>query len=72
MTIKELIEQLQNIDSDLHVFTKGYEGGVNDVITTRGIVHVELNCNTEWYYGSHELVGVDHKSDKEIVKGIIL
>ena len=27
MTVKELIEQLQTLDPDLHVFVRGYEGG---------------------------------------------
>ncbi len=27
MTVKELIEQLIQLDPDLHVFTQGYEGG---------------------------------------------
>ena len=31
MTIKELIQQLQQLDPDLHVFTNGYEGGYCDV-----------------------------------------
>jgi hypothetical protein len=30
MTVKELIEQLQQLDPDLRVFTRGYEGGYED------------------------------------------
>ena len=36
MTVKELIEQLQTLDPDLHVFTNGYEGGYEDVVSVGG------------------------------------
>jgi hypothetical protein len=31
MTIKELIEQLQQLDPDIRVMTSGYEGGYREV-----------------------------------------
>jgi hypothetical protein len=75
MLVKELIEQLQTLDPDLHVFVSGYEGGYNDAGPISEIKEIALDVNREWYYGSHEVV--DHSSigpshSFEIVKGIIL
>ena len=77
MTVKELIEQLQQLDPDLRVFTEGYEGGYNDAsITPSNVMEIALNVHKEWYYGKHEDADssyyVPNKEKYTIVKGIIL
>ena len=72
MTVKELIEQLQTLDPDLHVFTTGYEGGFEDVVSVGHIKEVALNYNTEWYYGPHIEAEPEHRESHTIVKGVIL
>lgn len=67
MTIKELIEQLQALDPELRVFTKGYEGGYEDARIRDDIYSFILNHHEEWYYGPHGIV--EEGGD---VKGIIL
>jgi hypothetical protein len=69
MTVKELIEHLQTFDPELRVFSNGYEGGLDDVTGTSQVIHVDLNQNTEWYYGEHEKT--NHPTEKS-VKGIII
>lgn len=75
MTVKELIEQLQQLDPDLHVFTQGYEGGYNDVHLGEEI-EIALDVHEEWYYGKHEDASTEYhvpdKSKFKIVKGIVL
>ena len=72
MTVKELIAELQTLDPDLHVFTSGYEGGYEDVVSVGDIKEIALNYNDEWYYGPHvEAVG-EHRDSFKIVKGVIL
>lgn len=72
MTIKELIQQLQQLDPDLHVFVHGYEGGYDDV-TISEEKEIALNVNEEWYYGSHEdAKDTPNPSMHVIVKGIVL
>jgi hypothetical protein len=75
MTIKELIEQLQQLDPDLHVFTQGYEGGYHDA-GVGDIQEIALDIHNEWYYGPHEDADsnyyVPDKSKHTIVKGIVL
>ena len=68
MTVKELIEQLQTLDPDLHVFTDGYE----DVVSVGNIREIALNYHDEWYYGPHVDAEAEHKDSFEIVKGVIL
>jgi hypothetical protein len=72
MTVKELIEQLQTLDPDLHVFTPGYEGGYEDVVSVGNIVEVALNYHDEWYYGPHVEAEDEHRDGYTIVKGVIL
>lgn len=83
MTVRELIESLSKIeDKEIRVMTRGYEGGVNDMVIVNGIedntpaiVHVALDVNTEWYYGRHERVDDMYdatSSQYHIVKAIIL
>jgi hypothetical protein len=72
MTVKELIEQLQTLDPDLHVFTTGYEGGYEDVVQVGNIKEIALNYYDVWYYGPHEEAEPEHKEKYTIVKGVIL
>jgi hypothetical protein len=82
MKIKELIEKLQeleDINPELRVFTKGYEGGYEDVEFAFDnnifleIKDIALNAHDEWYYGPHEEANGHHtKKSEEIVKGIVL
>lgn len=76
MTVKELIEQLQQLDPDIHVMTSGYEGGYRDVYYKGGLMEMALNVHTEWYYGPHEdpydTYYVPDKSQYQIVKAVIL
>jgi hypothetical protein len=76
MTVKELIEKLQQLDPDLRVVTDGYEGGYKDVSDTFESFDLALNVNESWYYGPHEDVDdtyrVPDKSKVEIVKAICL
>lgn len=74
MTVKELIEQLSELDPDLHVFVRGYEGGFHyaDISEPKNI---SLNWHTEWYYGPHELtenIRDEFRSQHEQVNGIVL
>ena len=83
MTVRELIESLSKIeDKEIRVMTRGYEGGVNDMVIGNGIEdntpaiqYVALDVNTEWYYGRHERVDDMYgatNSEYHIVKAIIL
>ena len=55
MKVRELIEQLQKLDQDKLIVINGYEGGC-DFPNHIYQVKVNLNVNTEWYYGKHEYV----------------
>jgi len=86
MTVRELIQSLSKIeDQDIRVMVRGYEGGVDDIVIGNGIdnntivipaiQYVALDVNTEWYYGTHEIVynmygGIN--SNYHIVKAIVL
>lgn len=76
MTVKELIEQLQTLDPDLHVFVSGYEGGYEDVVSVGGAKDIALNVHDEWYYGPHEDADTSYyvpdQTKYTIVKGIVL
>jgi hypothetical protein len=75
MTVRELIERLQTQDPELRVFTKGYEGGYNDVEFNGKIVEVVPDYNKEWYYGKHQPVDQVHKETLKTcdkIKGIVL
>ena len=62
MKVKELIEKLSQLDPELMVVIRGYEGGVDEV-SDYGLCNIELNVNDEWYYGKHETL-----SDNELKK----
>lgn len=76
MTVKELIEQLQQLDPDLHVFVQGYEGGYDYAGPIGDAKEIALDVHSEWWYGKHEDADtayyVPDKSKHTIVKGIIL
>lgn len=55
MKIKELIALLTQLDSELEVYLKGYEGGVTELKTVAE-VEVAKNHNIDWWYGPHEVV----------------
>ena len=74
MKVKKLIELLSQLDPELMVVVAGYEGGV-DEMDKYELCDVELNVNTEWYYGKHEILEKGEKpkkKDSTIVKGILL
>jgi hypothetical protein len=75
MTAKELIEVLQAFDPETRIFTKGYEGGLEDAGIKGPVTDIALNINSKWYYGPHEYLErteVDNKPNLTIVKGIVL
>ena len=76
MKVKELIEKFSQLDPELMVVIRGYEGGVNEVSHYK-LCNIELNVNTEEYYGRHEVLSDDQLvevKDKNltIVKGVEL
>ena len=74
MKVKELIELLSQLDPELMVVIGGYEGGV-DEIDKFEMCDIELNVNTEWYYGKHEVLekgDEPQNKDSTIVKGVRL
>ena len=77
MTVKELIEQLQQLDPDLHVFTRGYEDGYEYAELKGAPIELALDYynEDEWWYGPHQSTCRIKNKDKDkhtIVKGIIL
>lgn len=76
MTVKELIEKLSELNPELHVFVRGYEGGYVKVKDISEEQEFALNVHSEWYYGPHELAKdkmyVPDKSNYKIVNGIVL
>jgi hypothetical protein len=71
MIVKELIEQLQQLDPELYVFVDGYEGGYDDIAISE-VKDIALNVNKEWWYGQHDNINDDKFIDAKIVKGIVL
>lgn len=76
MNVKELIERLSELDPELRVVVRGYEGGYTDVnVDADEKFDLALNVNSEeWYYGEHEDIDYYHgsKEDVEVVKAICL
>ena len=54
MKVKDLIAQLSELDGELDVVVRGYEGGVCDCAVVEA-VFIEHNVNSEWYFGPHEI-----------------
>ena len=75
MNVKELIEELSQLDPELMVVIRGYEGGVKEV-SHYELCNVALNVNKEWYYGNHETLTdkelVEIKNNASIAKGVQL
>ena len=72
MKVKELIELLSQMNPELMVVIGGYEGGVDEMDKFE-MCDIELNVNTEWYYGKHEILEKEPtKKDSTIVKGVRL
>ena len=74
MKVKKLIELLSQMNPELMVVIGGYEGGV-DEIDKFEMCDIELNVNTEWYYGKHEILAEgDNPTNKDstIVRGVRL
>lgn len=68
MKVKELIEQLKEIDQELNVYVQGYEGGVSDCLDIGDAVEVALNVNKGvWYYGDHVVLHDDY--DRKLHEG---
>ena len=55
MTVADLIEKLKAMPQDLRVVVDGYESGLEDVTDVSEVV-IELNRNSENWYGPHEAV----------------
>ena len=71
MNVGQLIEKLNKLDPKLMVVVRGYEGGVNEVVSLSEC-KIELDANKgTWYYGRHEVV-VDEKTVTSTVDGIEL
>ena len=73
MKVKELIEKLKDYDQETELFVSGYEGGW-DKINVVYEVQMVLDVNTEWYYGSNEVLeeGKEAPKDKKVINGIIV
>lgn len=63
MLIRELMEDLSQLDPDLRVVVAGYEGGFNDIQQIKTCT-LRLNVHSDWYYGSHADVADQHISDR--------
>ena len=83
MTVRELIESLSKVeDKEIRVMTRGYEGGVNDMVIGNGIedntpaiIDIALDVNDEWYYGRHERIEdviMNARGEYTTVKAIVL
>ena len=76
MTVKELIDQLSELDPELHVFVPGYEGGYHYVKKWKisAIQDIYLDVNPEWFYGPHDTRDNCRQDPSEYkqVKGIVL
>jgi hypothetical protein len=70
ITIKELIEKLQQFPPETRVVVAGYEDGFNDIAWVDGL-DIALNVHTEDYYGAHENPE-DAKGAFEIVPAVAL
>jgi hypothetical protein len=70
ITIKELIEKLQQFPPETRVVVAGYEDGFNDIAWVDGL-DIALNVHTEDYYGAHENAE-DAKGRFEVVSAVAL
>jgi hypothetical protein len=68
MTIKELVQKLQNYPEDTRVLVEGYEGGFDHVDRVREGVFV-ADISSKWYYGDH---GEVKEHSNNTFSGIVL
>ena len=54
MKVKELLTLLLKMPADADVVTKGYEGGVDDIVNVQ-LVKLNRDVHDEWYYGRHKI-----------------
>jgi hypothetical protein len=54
MKVKDLLTLLSEMPTDADVVTKGYEGGVDDIVNVQ-LVKLSRDVHAEWYYGRHEI-----------------
>ena len=70
MNVGQLIEQLKQLDPELMVVVRGYEGGVNEVVS-HTVCKIAIDANKgEWYYGRHEVM--DDATKIDTVKAVKL
>jgi hypothetical protein len=56
MNVGQLIEELKHLDPNLMVVVRGYEGGVNEVVS-HTVCNIAIDANkNESYYGRHEVM----------------
>lgn len=60
MKVKELVDVLSKLDGEMIVCVDGYEGGIEDLRVVL-VKEAIMNANSEWWYGSHELLRNDEK-----------
>jgi hypothetical protein len=53
MTVKELIDYLSKIDSNIEVVVKGYEDGYDPIVNLHQ-KFIKPTTNPKWYYGKYE------------------
>lgn len=52
MTTQELILLLGQYPPDTRIVVTGYEGGYNDITTTKTVL-LQINAHTDWWMGQH-------------------
>ena len=70
MTIQELCDRLSAFPPDRPVVISGYEGGLNDITIIESL-EIQLNVNTESFYGAHS-ADFSKDSGKQILTSIYL
>jgi hypothetical protein len=70
MTVAELIEKLKELPQDSRVVVDGYEGGLCDVGGASGVT-IQLDRNSESWYGPHEEVGKPWQRDMDPSKPVV-
>lgn len=63
MKVMDLLTLLSQMPAEADVVVKGYEGGVDDVVSVK-LVKIKKDVNDEWYYGRHE---IDEGGDAQAV-----
>ena len=68
MTVKELIEKLQEFNPSARVIVDGYEGGYNDFHQLTEIKIIVKANSSKWYYGKHMKYEENNKHHEALVK----